>query len=168
MKTFSGNDGLRAKIRGYQLTSNLIRRQITKSSGDAKHELKLYKKQCGQEARRFLVALGLLRGFEYNTIEHNCKTTNELNVEQICRIMNEHKSFHDNTFAREYVEQLLSNGKPTHVFTCVSCEKPRLPLRMMKGYSWKRDLETCSNRCKTCAQKAVDEQQVQTQQAKQA
>lgn len=147
MRNFSGNDSIRAKIRGYQLTSGLIRQRCEKSSGDEKHELKLYKKQCGQEARHHLVALGLLRGFRYDKIEQNCSTTHLLNKNKLLDIMNAHREQFTPGFSLKYVCDLLDNCEPTHVFTCATCNKSRLPRRVL-GFG-KADM------CQTCWKKRI-------------
>ena len=154
MKHFSENDSIRAKIRGYQLTSGLIRRRCEKATGDKKHQMKLYKKECGQEARHYLVALGLLRGFKYSTIEQNCSSTHTLNPVKLTSIMNDHKYMGLPKFEVEYIQDLLKDAEPSHVFNCTSCNKKRLPLRCLKNsFTVKMRALASVNQdvCKTCA-----------------
>jgi len=161
MKTktyFSSIDSLRAKIVGYQTTAAKIRKRISKSFGEEKHSLNLYKKSCGQQARLHQVALGFLKGYKYEHIERGCKTTDSLkwpgNVVAIVTIMNQHNPCSKympgyREFDSFYVERLLKNEEPEHVFKCEVCSRNRLPLVKMDGFN--RSTSPKSNICRKCA-----------------
>jgi hypothetical protein len=87
---------LRAKIRGFQVTSETIRKKINKTSRKTRHDLWNKKRILGNYCRSHLIAYGLLRNISYDKIEKH-SLNNKPDFVKILSIVIEHTPWPHNT-----------------------------------------------------------------------
>jgi hypothetical protein len=63
---------LRAAVKGFGPEGTAIRKEINKSKGSPRHQLRLLKQSLGSDARYVYVVYGMLKGIPYKKIEPKC------------------------------------------------------------------------------------------------
>jgi hypothetical protein len=99
---------LKAKVCGFEHTSRVLRKRITKHKGVRRGELRLKKRHLGEYTREHLIAYGLLRNVPYDQIEAKCADNNKPSVTAVLEIILSHCAWNEKSkWTRVTVEKLL-------------------------------------------------------------
>jgi hypothetical protein len=102
---------LKSKLCGLELTSRKFSRQIIKSKGDRRWNLRFRKSALGVHTREHLIAYGLLRNIPYERIEAKCQQGNQPRAGRIAEIIRAHVPYHEQAkWTQLHVEKLLKRG----------------------------------------------------------
>jgi hypothetical protein len=100
---------LKAKVCGFEHTSRVLRKRITKNVGVRRGALRLRKRHLGEYTREHLIAYGLLRNIPYKQIEGKCAPNNLPNVQRVLDIILAHVQWNEKAkWNRVLVEKLLT------------------------------------------------------------
>lgn len=89
---YIGIQVLKAKVRGFYAEGATIRRQFSRATGKKRELLWQRKRALGNACRLHLIALGLLRGNSYESMEARCDPRNAPDVSMITMLIKEHSS----------------------------------------------------------------------------
>lgn len=96
---------LKAKIRGFEIESQKIRRQIRKEKGVRRCPLWQRKRELGSYTRNHLLAYGILREIPYNKLERNAQS---INIDAILDVIHTHvRYFERSKWTKERLEKLV-------------------------------------------------------------
>lgn len=84
-----------AFIHGLELRSKRMKSRSTNASPERKQEIKWCRDVLGQRTREHLIALALLKGRSYASIEPKCRPGNEPNADHVHHIMKHCRGWRD-------------------------------------------------------------------------